>query len=152
MPFRIIRNLLAMGLLLVPVFAPAAQAAADRPVLLAQNSATLPIAGIYSGNVNRSVINGQAEATRIYRVRLNDDMTTGTIDVYELNNQFVAHLGFAGSFSGLVFVGKTVVLNAPVNYIPDDLRLTFAADHQSLQWYHNDGRMQGSGILSHLNN
>ena len=169
----VIRIVLVASLILVPVFALAATATADaaesgrsltgpglghavsggmsietEPVLLVQNSSVLPISGIYSGKVNRSRINGAAEATRTYRVRLNDDLSTGTIDVYELNGQFVAHLGFAGVLNGAVFIGKTVVLNAPANYIPDNIRLTIAADHRSLEWYHNDGTMQGSGTLS----
>ena len=111
----------------------------------AQN--TLPIPGVYSGPVKRSLIAGGERATRTYRVRLNDDLTTGTIDVYELDGKFVAHLGFAGVLSGLTFDGKTVVLNAASNYIPDNIHMEIAANHRSLTWYHNDGTMQGSGTL-----
>jgi hypothetical protein len=152
MPLSGSRMMVLTVWLLAPVFAHGALASpvisGDRGVTLARTVRQLPVSGLYKGQVNRGSVSGQTTAARIYRVRLNDDKTTGTIDVYELNGQLVAHLGFAGELDGDTFVGKTVVLNAPADYIPDDLRLVFSPDHRSLRWYHNDGRMQGSGVLS----
>jgi hypothetical protein len=138
--------------LLAPVFAHGASVSTvtggNRGVVLARTVRQLPVSGIYKGQVNRSSVAGETAATRNYRVRLNADEATGWIDVYELNGQFVAHLSFAGELDGDTFVGKTVVLNAPADYIPDDIRLVFSPDHHSLRWSHNDGRMQGSGVLT----
>jgi hypothetical protein len=133
---------LAYGTLASPVIG------GDRGVALARTVRQLPVSGLYKGQVDRSSVSGQAAPARTYRVRLNGDETSGTIDVYELNGQLVAHLGFTGERDGDTFVGKTVVLNAPADYMADDLRLVFSPDRHSLRWYHNDGSMRGSGVLS----
>ncbi|HML07321.1 MAG TPA: hypothetical protein VK430_04235 [Xanthobacteraceae bacterium] len=142
--------LAALLILTAALALPAAAASTtDRAIVVAQSSAIPPLAGVYSGKVFRSTVSGKQEETRIYTVRLNDDLTTGTIDVSHLDGRAIAHLGFAGQFSdGGVFIGKTVVLNAPPDYIADNIRITFNPDHRSASWYHNDGRMQGSGTLA----
>jgi hypothetical protein len=107
----------------------------------------LPIPGLYSGKVNRNRNNGPALETRTYRMRLNDDLATGTVDVYELDGTFIAHLDFAGRTDGEKFVGRTNLRNAPPDYLPDNILLNFGADHKSVEWRHSDGNIQGSGVL-----
>jgi hypothetical protein len=145
-----IHSFIAAVLMLTPGLAVAAAPApmTNPPIVLAENSSAPPLAGVYSGKVFRSTVSGQQEETRIYTVRLNADLTTGTIDVTHLDGQAIAHLGFAGQFTGGdVFIGKTVIINAPPDYIPDNIRITFNRGNRTANWYHNDGRMQGSGTL-----
>lgn len=142
-----IHSFIAAVLMLTSGLAVAAAPApmTNPPIVLAENSS---LAGVYSGKVFRSTVGGKQEETRIYTVRLNDDLTTGTIDVAHLDGKAIAHLGFAGQFSGgNVFIGKTVIINAPPDYIPDNIRITFNPGNRTANWYHNDGRMQGSGTL-----
>jgi len=76
-------------------------------------------------------------------------MNTGKLLIYELDGKLLFEIGVAGKMiNGSVFEGKTTVINAPSTYIPDDIRLVFSADHKTLQWYHNDGKLEGSGTLS----
>jgi len=113
-----IHSFIAAVLMLTSGLAVAATPApmTNPPIVLAENSS---LAGVYSGKVFRSTVGGQQEETRIYTVRLNADLTTGTIDVTHLDGQAIAHLGFAGQFTGGdVFIGKTVIINAPPDYIP----------------------------------
>jgi len=121
------------------------QVQAQAEARASQERATM--AGTYSGTVKRSKVGGSVIASRIYTLRMNSDLRTGTIDVRELNGSFVAALDIAGSVSGRNFVGKTVVRQATISYKPDDIRITFSADLRSVEWSHGDGNIQGSGIL-----
>jgi hypothetical protein len=108
----------------------------------------LPISGLYSGNVKRNRVNGPSLETRTYRMRMNDGLADGIVDVFELDGTFVAHVNFTGHIEGQVFVGRTVLQNAPPDYLPDNIRLIFT-DHQSVAWYHSDGNVEGFGTLHH---
>jgi hypothetical protein len=60
-------------------------------------------------------------------------------------------MGFVGQMTdSQTFVGKTkpTVAGTSATYIPDNITLRFAPDNKSLQWHHEDGRMEGSGTLS----
>jgi hypothetical protein len=118
-------------------------------IVTAQNVAPLKIPGTYSGKVERRYIKGEQQATRTYRLTMNSDMNTGKVLIYELDGKLLYEIGLVGKMINTsTFEGKTTVINATPTYKPDDIRLIFSSDRKSVQWYHNDGTLEGSGTLS----
>jgi hypothetical protein len=119
--------------------------------LVAQNtaaSATIP--GTYAGKVDRRYINGEPQATRTYRLTMNPDMNTAKVLIYDLEGKLLNEIGLIGKMTDdRTFEGKTTVINASPNYKLDNVRPVFSSDRSSVEWYHNDGTLEGSGTLSH---
>ena len=59
---------------------------------------------------------------------------------------------FDGTLQGNTFVGKTRPVQVNGGYTPDNIKLEFAPDGQSVHWYHNDGTREGSGTLNACSN
>jgi hypothetical protein len=109
-----------------------------------------PLPGTYTGKVDRRYINGEPQATRSYRLTMNPDMNTAKVLIYDLEGKLLNEIGWVGKMTDdRTFEGKTTVINASPNYKPDDVRLVFSPDGSSVEWYHNDGTLEGSGTLSH---
>ena len=118
-------------------------------LLVVQTAAA--IAGTYAGRVDRRTVNGEARATRTYRLTMNPDMNTGKVLIYDLDGNLLNEIALVGKMTdGERFDGQTIVINASPNYIPDNVRLVFSPDRSSVRWYHNDGTLEGTGTLSHL--
>ena len=119
--------------------------------LAAQNAtASTTIPGTYAGKVDRRYINGEPQATRTYRLTMNPDMDTGKVLIYDLEGKLLNEIGLVGKMiDDRTFEGKTTVINASANYKPDNVHLVFSSDRSSVEWYHNDGTLEGSGTLSH---
>ncbi|TMJ28594.1 MAG: hypothetical protein E6G88_12050 [Alphaproteobacteria bacterium] len=124
-----------------------------RPVAhgVAQNAAaSTTIAGTYAGKVDRRYINGEPQATRTYRLTMNPDMNTAKVLIYDLEGKLLNEIGLVGKMTDdRTLEGKTTVINSSPNYKPDNVRLVFSPDRSSVEWYHNDGTLEGSGTLSH---
>jgi hypothetical protein len=119
--------------------------------LVAQNAtASTTFPGTYAGKVDRRYINGEPQATRTYRLTMNPDMNTGKVLIYDLEGKLLNEIGLVGKMiDDRTFEGKTTVINASANYKPDNVHLVFSSDGSSVEWYHNDGTLEGSGTLSH---
>jgi uncharacterized caspase-like protein len=106
--------------------------------------------GTYSGSVIRTNLKThRKDETRTYQVTFDPDTKGGKLIIKGRN--FTWEMGFIGQMTdSQTFVGKTkpTVAGTAANYIPDNITLRFAPDNKSLQWHHDDGRMEGSGTLS----
>jgi uncharacterized caspase-like protein len=106
--------------------------------------------GVYSGSVIRTNLKThRKDETRVYQVTFDPDNKGGKLVIKGRN--FTWEMGFIGQMTdSQTFVGKTkpTVAGTSANYIPDNITLRFAPDNKSLQWHHDDGRMEGSGTLS----
>jgi hypothetical protein len=118
--------------------------------LLAQNlAAPANIAGTYSGRVDRRSVRGEPQATRTYRLTMNPDTNTGKLFIHDLDGTLRSEIGLVGKMiDDRTFEGTTTVIDASPNYRPDHVRLVFSPDRGSVEWYHNDGTIEGSGTLS----
>jgi hypothetical protein len=118
--------------------------------LVAQNMAgSTTIPGTYAGKVDRRYITGEPQATRSYRLTMNPDMNTAKVLIYDVEGKLLNEIGLVGKMTDdRTFEGKTTVINASPNYKPDNVRLVFSPDRSSVEWYHNDGTLEGSGTLS----
>jgi hypothetical protein len=127
-------------------------AARASDLLVAQNTAAhAAIPGTYAGEVDRRYISGDPQATRTYRLTMNPDMNTGKVLIYDLDGKLRNEIGLVGKMiDERTFEGKTTVINASPNYKPDNVRLVFSPDGSSVQWYHNDGTLEGAGTLPRL--
>jgi len=109
------------------------------------------VAGTYAGNVDRRTLNGEARATRTYRLTMNPDMNTGKVLIYDLDGRLLNEIALVGKMTdGGKFEGQTIVIKAAPNYKPDNVRLVFSPDRTSVHWYHDDGALEGTGLLSHV--
>ncbi len=114
-----------------------------------QSARTSRIAGTYEGEVKRRLIGGEQRETRIYRITMNADLSTGKLFIYELNRALRSELGFVVKPAGkLTYRGDTVPINTVPGYLPDHVTLTFAADGKSVKWFHADGTTEGTGTLA----
>jgi uncharacterized caspase-like protein len=108
------------------------------------------LVGVYSGSVARTNLKThRKDETRVYQVTLDPDAKGGKLVIKGRN--FTWEMSFVGQMTdNQTFVGKTrpTVAGTSANYIPDNITLRFAPDNKSLQWHHEDGRMEGSGTLS----
>jgi hypothetical protein len=123
----------------------------SRPGAVLAQSATAPadIPGTYAGKVDRQRIGGGPQATRTYRLTMNLDMNTGKVLIYDLDGKLLNEIGLVGKMTDdRTFEGKTMAINASPTYRPDNIRLVFSPDRGSVEWYHNDGSLEGSGTLS----
>jgi hypothetical protein len=113
-----------------------------------QRLAQASYSGTYEGNVDRRyVATRQAVATRLYRIAVNPDLVNGTVWIYE-NGSLLHILLIKGSMQRPgVFVGTTRPVESAKPYSPDNIRLEFSSDGQSVAWYHHDGTLEGSGRL-----
>jgi hypothetical protein len=120
-------------------------------LLVAQNMAgSTTIPGTYAGKVDRRYITGEPQATRSYRLTMNPDMNTAKVLIYDVEGKLLNEIGLVGKMTDdRTFEGKTTVINASPNYKPDNVRLVFSPDRSSVEWYHDDGTLEGSGTLSH---
>jgi hypothetical protein len=127
-------------------------AAADRsPAPRIAQTTPAALAGSYAGEVERRYINGAPQATRTYRLTMNPDMNTGKVLIYDPDGKLRNEIGLVGKMTEpQTFEGTTTVINASPNYRPDKVRLVFSSDGDSVQWYHNDGTLEGSGTLSRV--
>ncbi len=135
-----------------PQFAgPAADGTARSERLIAQAvPAPADMPGTYAGKVDRRFLGGEPQATRTYRLTLNPDMNTGKVLIYDFDGKLLNEIGLVGKMTDdRTFEGRTTVINASPGYKPDNVRLVFSSDHSSVDWYHNDGTIEGSGTLSH---
>jgi len=106
--------------------------------------------GTYAGKVDRRFLGGEPQATRTYRLTLNPDMNTGKVLIYDFDGKLLNEIGLVGKMTDdRTFEGRTTVINVSPGYKPDNVRLVFSSDHSSVDWYHNDGTIEGSGTLSH---
>ena len=130
---------------------PVAHGTPGAGLLVAQNAAaSTTIAGTYGGKVDRRYINGEPQATRTYRLTMNPDMNTAKVLIYDLEGKLLNEIGLVGKMTDdRTLEGKTTVINSSPNYKPDNVRLVFSPDRSSVEWYHNDGTLEGSGTLSH---
>ena len=116
------------------------------PVVLPTND-VLP--GKYVGDVVRKLVStGEAQETRQYTIVFNADRKGGSVLIKGSSQTY--DLLFNGCMKdGTTFVGKTRLRNPTYDstYTADDIRLEFS-DGKSVHWYHNDGRIEGSGTLS----
>ncbi len=112
--------------------------------------ASTSFAGTYEGPVERRLLAGTPDETRTYRLTMNPDNQNGTVWIYSDGNLLYVLL-FDGTLQGTTFVGKTrpVQVNGG-GYTPDNIKLEFAPDAQSVHWYHNDGTKEGSGTLKRM--
>jgi len=125
--------------------APPAQRQQSIPL---QRLAQASFSGTYEGNINRRyVANRQAIATRLYRIAVSPDLVNGTVWIYEGGNLLHTLLIKGNMQAGRVFVGTTRPVEGTKPYTPDNIRLEFSADGQSVTWYHDDGTLEGSGTL-----
>ena len=153
-----IHNLLivaALWLAPAPLCANAIETMGARPAespsgpVIAQNVAPADISGTYAGKVDRQRIGGEPRAARTYRLTMNPDMNTGKVLIYDLDGKLLNEIGLVGKMTDdRTFEGKTMVINASPTYKPDNVRLVFAPDRGSVAWYHNDGSLEGAGMLS----
>lgn len=114
-------------------------------------AAALPaFAGVYSGSVSRSqMATHKKEETRRYTVTFDADGRGGKLAIKGGSVDY--EMSFVGQMKdGRTFVGKTrpADANIPKNYIPDDITLEFSSDGKSLRWHHEDGKIEGSGMLA----
>jgi uncharacterized protein (DUF736 family) len=118
--------------------------------VLAQNvDAPAMTAGIYAGKVDRRSLRGERAEARTYRLTMNPDMNTGKVLIYNPDGTLRSEIGLIGKMrDDGSFEGTTTVIDGPPNYKPDHVRLVFSPDRASVEWYHNDGTMEGSGTLS----
>jgi hypothetical protein len=155
----VIHNLLivaAISLAPAPLWANAIEIMAARPAespsgpVIAQNTAApADISGTYAGKVDRQRVGGEPRAARAYRLTMNPDMNTGKVLIYDLDGKLLNEIGLVGKMTDdRTFEGKTMVINASPTYKPDNVRLVFAPDRGSVAWYHNDGSLEGAGMLS----
>jgi hypothetical protein len=125
--------------------------AADRspaPRLAQTTAAPAALAGTYAGEVERHYIGRASQATRTYRLTMNPDMNTGKVLIYDPDGGLRNEIGLVGKITEAgTFEGTTTVINASPNYKPDKVRLVFSSDGASVQWYHNDGTIEGAGTL-----
>jgi hypothetical protein len=128
--------------------------AADRspaPRIAQTTAAPAGLADTYAGEVERRYIGGTSQATRTYRLTMNPDMNTGKVLIYDADGELRNEIGLVGKITEAgIFEGTTTVINASPNYKPDNIRLVFSSDGASVQWYHNDGTIEGSGTLSRV--
>jgi uncharacterized caspase-like protein len=108
------------------------------------------LAGTYRGSVVRNQMATQKkEETRRYTVTFDPDGKGGKLAIKGGSVNY--EMSFVGQMKdGQTFVGKTrpADANIPKNYIPDDITLEFSSDGKSLRWHHEDGKIEGSGMLS----
>ena len=133
----------------VLVLAPAAVRAQGGQATGAAPQDASRIAGTYEGEVKRRFIRGEQRETRIYRITMNADLSTGKLFIYELNRTLRSELGFVVKPAGkLTYRGDTVPIDTAPDYRPDHITLTFAADGKSVKWFHTDGTTEGTGTLA----
>jgi hypothetical protein len=119
-------------------------------VLVAQNAAApTNAAGTYAGKVDRRYVHGEHLEGRAYRLTMSPDMNTGKVLIYNPDGTLRSEIRLIGKMSdNSTFEGTTTVINAPPDYKPDHVRLVFSRDRRSVEWYHNDATVEGSGTLS----
>jgi hypothetical protein len=107
------------------------------------------IAGTYSGRVESQNISGVKQSTRMYRLTIESDMSTGRVIVSDAAGQRLFDIALVGRMiDDRTFEGKTSVVNASRPYKPDTVQLIFSLDKQTVEWRQTDGVTEGVGILS----
>ncbi len=112
-----------------------------------QKFAQANFSGTYEGNVERFIIKGhEARETRVYRMAINPDMANATVWIHQNGKLLYTLLAKIQRRNNRVYAGTTRPVEGG-NYTPDRIELQFAADGQSVHWYHHDNTMEGSGTL-----
>ena len=105
------------------------------------------LSGTFEGRVDRFIIQGhQQQATRTYRLAINPDMVNATVWIHQDDKLLFTLVAKLRRQSNRILVGTTRPVEGK-NYTPDQIKLEFAADGQSVRWYHNDNKMEGLGTL-----